>query len=47
MRRTYRVMVKLRREYSASTWIRAGSQAEADRKALAAFYKYAFRGFWR
>lgn len=39
-RRNYRVMVRLRREYSATTWVRAGSQAEADRKAMAAFYRW-------
>ena len=41
-KRTYRVTVTRQRDYSATISIRAGSQAEADRKALAAFYKYAF-----
>ena len=39
-KRTYRVTVKMLREYSATTHIRASSQAEADRKALAAYYKW-------
>ena len=41
MIRTYRVTVKMLREYSATIAIRARSQAEADRTALAAFHKWA------
>jgi hypothetical protein len=40
-KRTYRVTVKRQREYSATISIRAGSQAEADRKALAAENRWA------
>ena len=40
-RRTYRVTVAMQREYSATISIRAGSQAEADRKALVAFNRWA------
>jgi hypothetical protein len=42
MIRTYQVTVTMRREYSATIAIRASSQAEADRAALAAFNKWAF-----
>jgi hypothetical protein len=41
MRRTYRVTVTMLREYSATIAVRASSQAEADRAALAAFDKWA------
>jgi hypothetical protein len=40
-KRTYRVTVTRQREYSATISIRAGSQAEADRKALAAENRWA------
>jgi hypothetical protein len=40
-RRTYRVTVTMQREYSATISIKAASQAEADRKALAAFDRWA------
>jgi hypothetical protein len=40
-KRTYRVTVTMQREYSATISIRAGNPAEADRKALAAFDKWA------
>jgi hypothetical protein len=41
MIRTYHVTVTRLREFSATIAIRARSQAEADRAALAAFYKWA------
>jgi hypothetical protein len=40
-KRTYRDTVTMQREYSATISIRAGSQAEADRKAMAAFNRWA------
>jgi hypothetical protein len=40
--KNYRVTVTMRREYSATIAIRAGSQAEADLAALAAFHKWAW-----
>jgi hypothetical protein len=40
MTSTYRVTVTMLREYSATIAIRARSQAEADRMALAAFNKW-------
>jgi hypothetical protein len=39
-KRNYRVIVTRQIEYSATTWIWARSQAEADRKALDAYYKW-------
>jgi len=39
--RTYHITVTKLREYSATIAIRAKSQAEADRAAMAAFYKWA------
>ena len=39
-KRIYRVTVKMQREYLATTHIRASSQAEADRKALKAYYEW-------
>jgi hypothetical protein len=41
VKRTYQVTVTTQREYAATISIWAGSQAEADRKALAAFDKFA------
>jgi hypothetical protein len=43
MSRTYRVTVTMLREYSATAAIRAESQDEADRAALAAFDKWAVK----
>lgn len=39
-KRTYRVTLKRRVEYSATVKILARSQAEADRKAMAAYYEW-------
>jgi hypothetical protein len=41
MTHTYQITMKMLREYSATIAIRARSQADADRAAIAAFYKWA------